>query len=71
MSKVFKVLFQEDKLEVPVRERTQTLYVKAESERDVRLMLKDRPYNIELIQLVDGDFLTYEEQNENFQVLEL
>ncbi|MEH7524618.1 RNA polymerase epsilon subunit, partial [Bacillus sp. JJ1503] len=46
---IFKVFYQESKKEVPVREKTQTIYVEGESERDVRLKLADKPYNIEFI----------------------
>ncbi|MCY9134136.1 DNA-dependent RNA polymerase auxiliary subunit epsilon family protein, partial [Bacillus atrophaeus] len=41
------------------------------SERDVRTKLKDKKYNIEFVQSVDGAFLEYEKQSENFKVLEL
>jgi DNA-dependent RNA polymerase auxiliary subunit epsilon len=70
---VYKVYYQVDVKEVPVREHTQTLYVEAESERDVRLKLKNNPsYNIEYIQSVTGAYYEYEKQNnEDFKVLEL
>ncbi|KZZ83019.1 DNA-dependent RNA polymerase subunit epsilon [Bacillus sp. SJS] len=68
---IYKVYFQESVLEVPVREKTQTLYVQGDSERDVRLKLKDRNYNIEFVQLVDNSYLQYEEKSENYKVLEL
>ncbi|WP_335870445.1 DNA-dependent RNA polymerase subunit epsilon [Bacillus sp. 2205SS5-2] len=65
---IFKVYFQESKQEAPVRENTKTIYVEADSERDVRLSLKDRPYNIEFIQSVQEDYLEYEKQNPNYAV---
>ncbi|WP_338781698.1 RNA polymerase epsilon subunit [Metabacillus sp. FJAT-52054] len=68
---IYKVYFQESVLEVPVREKTQTLYVHGDSERDVRLKLKDRNYNIEFVHLVDNSYLQYEEKSENYKVLEL
>ncbi|MBS2968797.1 DUF1447 family protein [Metabacillus sp. KIGAM252] len=68
---IYKVYFQESVLEVPVREKTQTLYVQGDSERDIRLKLKDRNYNIEFVQLVDNSYLQYEEKSENYKVLEL
>lgn len=63
---IFKVFFQENKREVPVRERTQTIYVEAESEREVRKKIADRNLNIELIQMLDDAHLKYEKQSENF-----
>lgn len=65
---IFKVLYQENRLEVPVRENTQSLYVEASSEREVRQHLKDRNYNIEFIQLLEGSHLQYEQDGENFEL---
>jgi DNA-dependent RNA polymerase auxiliary subunit epsilon len=65
---VFKVLYQELGSEVPVRERTNALYVEAESEQDVRLKLVGRSYNIEFIQGISGDHLKYEKQSEKFEL---
>ncbi len=67
---IFKVYFQESANEVPVREKTKTVFVEADSEREVRLILKDRNINIEYIQKVENAFLEYEQQNEDYKVLE-
>lgn len=68
---IFKVYFQESAKQVPVREKTQTVYVEGDSEKDVRTKLADRPYNIEFVTPVTGAFLEYEQQNEDFKVLEI
>lgn len=68
---IYKVYYQESPDEVPIREKTKSFYVKADSERAVRLQLKERQINIEYIQPVDGEFLAYEEKNEDFKVLEI
>ncbi|KGX85084.1 DNA-dependent RNA polymerase subunit epsilon [Pontibacillus marinus] len=65
---IFKVLYQERSEEVPVRERTTSLYIEAETEREIRKKLADRKLNIEYIQALDGDHLEYEKQSEDFQV---
>lgn len=65
---IFKVIYQESRLEVPVRERTKSLYVEADSEKDVRIKLSDRNYNIEFIQPLDDAHLEYEKQSEDFKV---
>ncbi|WP_067725748.1 DNA-dependent RNA polymerase subunit epsilon [Oceanobacillus damuensis] len=57
---IFKVLYQELPDEVPVRERTNSIYVEADSEREVRKKLSDRNYNIEYIQKLDEAHLKYE-----------
>jgi DNA-dependent RNA polymerase auxiliary subunit epsilon len=63
---IFKVFYQESRYDVPVRERTRSLYLKAETEREVREKLSDRNYNIEFVQKVTGDYLEYEKQSENY-----
>ena len=67
---IYKVFYQEKADEVPVREKTDSLYIEGVSERDVRTKLKDQKYNIEFVQPVDGAFLEYEKQSENFKVLD-
>ncbi|GGJ74820.1 DNA-dependent RNA polymerase auxiliary subunit epsilon [Anoxybacillus voinovskiensis] len=68
---IFKVFYQENANEVPVREKTKTLYIEAQSERDVRQKLKERNFNIEYIHPLEGAHLEYEKQNPNFSVLEI
>lgn len=65
---IFKVYYQENRNEVPVRENTKSLYVEASSEREVRNHLKDREYNIELVQLLEGSHLEYEQASEYYEV---
>ncbi len=68
---IFKVYYQELITQVPVREKTQTIYVEANYEREVRSKLADRNYNIEFVELVKGAYLEYEKQNPDFKVLEI
>ncbi|WP_432354829.1 DNA-dependent RNA polymerase subunit epsilon [Sporosarcina sp. A2] len=63
---IFKVYYQESKTQVPVRENTQSLYLEAESQRDVRKKLLNRDYNIEMIQQLEGEHLEYEQASEHF-----
>ncbi|HET7629449.1 MAG TPA: DNA-directed RNA polymerase subunit epsilon [Bacillales bacterium] len=65
---IYKVLYQKDQAIPPVRERTNSLYVEAESVREVRQKLADRRYNIEFIQALDGTHLEFEQQSEQFEV---
>lgn len=68
---IFKVYYQESNKQVPVREKTKTLYVEAELERNVRKFLSDKFYNIEYVERVEGAFLEYEQKNEDYNVLEI
>lgn len=63
---IFKVLYQNSPDEVPVRERTKSLYIQADSERDVRKKLIDRDFHIEFIQELDEAHLEYEKRSEHF-----
>lgn len=63
---IYKVYFQESMTEIPVRENTKSLYLEASSEQEVRQKLKDRNYNIELVQLLEGNYLEYEQSSPNF-----
>ena len=65
---IYKVYYHENVLEVPVRENTKSLYIEASSEREVRYALKYRKYNIEFVQLLEGNHLSYEQASENFIV---
>lgn len=65
---IYKVYYQENKNEIPVRENTKSLYVEGSSEQEVRAYLKDRNYNIEFVQLLEGNYLEYEKNSPNFIV---
>lgn len=65
---IYKVFYQENRFEVPVRENTKSLYVEASSEREVRHHLKDRNYNIEFVQLLEDKHLEYEQASQDFEV---
>ncbi|MDQ0298964.1 DNA-dependent RNA polymerase auxiliary subunit epsilon [Salibacterium salarium] len=65
---IFKVYYQKDFNQIPVRENTDSLFVEAETEREVRLKLADKNYNIEYIQPVSEDLLKHEKQKEDFKV---
>jgi DNA-dependent RNA polymerase auxiliary subunit epsilon len=68
---IFKVYYQVNATQVPIRENTQTIYVEADSVRSVRHMLKQKPYNVERVEEISGAYLEYEKQQEDFKVLEL
>lgn len=65
---IFKVFYQTSSSEVPVREKTESLYLEAETEEEVRKKLAGRKYNIEFVTPLEGEALAYEQQNENFKL---
>ncbi len=46
---IYKVFYQASNDEVPVREKTDSIFVEAQSEREVRSKLKQYNYNIEFL----------------------
>lgn len=60
---VFKVFYQENLTDRIIREDTFTKYFEAESEMEVRRMLKDSGYNIEFIEELSEAHLNYEKEN--------
>lgn len=68
---IYKVYFQETKTRNPKREQTQSLYIEADSEVAARKLVEtNTPYNIEFIQLLDGNHLEYEKENADFSLTE-
>lgn len=65
---IYKVYYQVNVLEVPVRENTKSMFIEANSEREVRQLLKDRDYNIEYVQLLDEQHLEYEQASPHFEL---
>lgn len=65
---IYKVLYQDTVLEAAVREKTNSLYFEADSEMEVRKKLASRAYNIEFVLPVEGAYLEYEKQSENYKV---
>ncbi|MDV2685257.1 DNA-directed RNA polymerase subunit epsilon [Alkalihalophilus lindianensis] len=65
---IFKVYFQKNFQQVPVRELTESIFVEGESESDVRKKLIAREYNIEFVTPVSGAYLEYEKNSEDFKV---
>ncbi|WP_416151102.1 DNA-dependent RNA polymerase subunit epsilon [Salipaludibacillus sp. HK11] len=60
---IFKVFYQKTLTEIPVRERTNTLYIDASTEEEVRKKLTDRKYNIEFVTPLSDEALAYEQEN--------
>lgn len=68
---IYKVYYQETKVRNPKREETQSLYVDAESEVAARHLVEtNTPYNIEFIQLLEGNHLAYEQENADYKLTE-
>ncbi|WP_314065167.1 DNA-directed RNA polymerase subunit epsilon [uncultured Vagococcus sp.] len=68
---IFKVYYQETKVRNPKREQTQSLYIEADNDVIARQLVEDNtPYNIELVQSLEGNHLDYEKENADFTLTE-
>lgn len=69
---IFKVIYQENPHQVPLRENSQSLYVEAESLVEAREKVDQHtPYNVEYIQPLSQAHLAYEqEHNPDFKITE-
>ncbi|WP_018921430.1 DNA-dependent RNA polymerase subunit epsilon [Salsuginibacillus kocurii] len=65
---IYKVFHQKNFNEVAVRENTDTIFVEADNEREVRKKLADHNYNIEYIEPLSEALLEYEKQKDDFKV---
>lgn len=65
----FKVYYQPTKTETPRRENTQSLYIEAASEAEVRALIEENTdYNVELIEELSDAALAYEKESDNFKL---
>lgn len=68
---IYKVYYQADKALSPQREKTLSLYIEADSSVIARKTIEENtPYNIELIQELEGNHLEYEKENADFKLVE-
>ncbi|MBD3948622.1 DUF1447 family protein [Tuanshanicoccus lijuaniae] len=69
---IFKATYQETKTQVPLRENTKSLYIKADSKVEAREKFdQNTPYSIEYLQEISEAHLEYErEHNPDFEILE-
>lgn len=69
---IYKITYQKDSAQVPLRENTQSLYIEAPSKVEARAWFHENTdYNLEFIQEVTPAHLEYEkENNPDFKLVE-
>ena len=68
---IYKVLFQADKTQSPLREATKSIYLEADSAVEARQLVEDNtPYNLEFVQELSGKHLAFEQESEDFKLTE-
>ncbi|WP_413627094.1 DNA-directed RNA polymerase subunit epsilon [Fructilactobacillus vespulae] len=68
---IYKVLYQPNPLEGLKREVTKSLYINANTEAEVRDLIRDNTeYTIEYIQPLTGKHLEFEQNESDFKITE-
>lgn len=68
---IFKIIYQENPKEPPLREKSKVLYVEGADMITVRKQLRENtPYLVEYIQVLDEAHLAYEQQDPDFKLTE-
>lgn len=68
---IFKIIYQENPNQVPLRENAKTLFMEADSKVEVRQRLADNtPYNIQHIEEISGAYLEYEQSSPDYRLTE-
>lgn len=68
---IYKVLYQPNPQENPKRESTESLYLNANTEAEVRDLIRDNTsYTVEYIQPLAGKHLEFEQKEPGFKITE-
>lgn len=68
---IYKVLYQPNPQENPKRESTKSLYLNANTEAEVRDLIRDNTsYTVEYIQPIAGKHLEFEQKEPDFKITE-
>ncbi|MDO4814110.1 MAG: RNA polymerase epsilon subunit [Gemella sp.] len=65
---VFKVFYQANNKEIPVRENTEVLYVEANNAPEVVKYAEDKNFNVEFVQELSEQHLEFEKESANFKL---
>ena len=65
---IYKVFYQENKFEIPVRENTQVKYIEAKDKPSVIKYLEEKEYNVEHIQELSGNYLEVEKESADYKL---
>lgn len=68
---IYKVFYQENMIETPLRENTKSLMIKASSIEDVRKKLTNHGYNIEFIEMMRDAQIAFEKNDPDFKLEEI
>ena len=60
--KKFKVFYQENNKEIPVRENTKSMFIESSDKPSVLRYLESKNYNVEYVQEMTEEYLNFEKK---------
>ncbi|AEV95105.1 DNA-directed RNA polymerase subunit epsilon [Pediococcus claussenii] len=68
---IYKVYYQESKAAMPKRENTHSLYIDATNKSEaIARVENNNSFNVEQVELLEGNALEYEQQSASYKLVE-
>lgn len=69
--KKFKVFYQENNKEIPVRENTKSMFIESSDKPSVLRYLENKNYNVEYVQEMTEEHLNFEKKSSDFKMVKI
>lgn len=69
--KKFKVFYQENNKEIPVRENTKSMFIESSDKPSVLRYLESENYNVEYVQEMTEEYLNFEKKSSDFKMVKI
>ncbi|KXB58540.1 DNA-dependent RNA polymerase subunit epsilon [Gemelliphila asaccharolytica] len=69
--KKFKVFYQENNKEIPVRENTKSMFIESSDKPSVLRYLESKNYNVEYVQEMTEEYLNFEKKSSDFKMVKI
>lgn len=69
--KKFKVFYQENNKEIPVRENTKSMFIESSDKPSVLRYLESKNYNVEYVQEMNEEYLNFEKKSSDFKMVKI
>ncbi len=69
--KKFKVFYQKNNKEIPVRENTKSMFIESSDKPSVLRYLESKNYNVEYVQEMTEEYLNFEKKSSDFKMVKI
>ena len=69
--KKFKVFYQENNKEIPVRENTKSMFIESSDKPSVLRYLESKNYNVEYVQEMTEEYLNFKKKSSDFKMVKI